>query len=155
MNDTESLHYRSARAEDLATVVELIIDDPLGAGRETGDGDLAPYAAALASIEADPNNDFIVVERGGEIIGCLQLTMIPGLSRRGITRAQIESVRIAAPQRGHGLGRQLFEWAIAESKARGAGMVQLTTDKIRSDALRFYENLGFQVTHEGLKLTLD
>jgi ribosomal protein S18 acetylase RimI-like enzyme len=154
MIDTEPLQYRSARAEDLATVVDLIIDDPLGAGREATDGDLSPYAAALARIEADPSNDFIVVERGGEIVGCLQLTLIPGLSRNGITRAQIESVRIAASERGRGLGKQVFEWAIAESKARGAGMVQLTTDNERANAHRFYQRLGFKATHVGMKLAL-
>ena len=87
-------------------------------------------------------------------MGCLQLTFIPGLSRLGMWRGQIESVRVAADQRGSGLGRRLFEWAIAECRARGCGLVQLTTDKSRPDAKRFYESLGFEASHEGMKLSL-
>jgi len=154
MSETESLLYRAARAEDLGAVVALLADDPLGAGREDPAGGMAAYEAAFRRIAVDPNNDLIVVERAGAVVGCLQLTLIPGLSRGGLTRAQIESVRVAASERGRGLGRELFEWAIAESRTRGAGLVQLTTDKTRPDALRFYESLGFAATHEGMKLAL-
>jgi GNAT superfamily N-acetyltransferase len=95
-----------------------------------------------------------VVEDEGRVIGCLQLSFIPGLSRLGMWRGQIESVRITADRRGDGLGRQMFEWAIAECRARGCGLVQLTTDKQRPEALRFYESLGFVASHEGMKLAL-
>ncbi|CFN73684.1 acetyltransferase [Bordetella pertussis] len=95
-----------------------------------------------------------MVERAGQIIGCLQLSFIPGLSRRGLWRGQIESVRVAASERGAGTGRALFEWAIAQCRDKGCGLVQLTTDKQRADARRFYESLGFKATHEGMKLDL-
>jgi GNAT superfamily N-acetyltransferase len=95
-----------------------------------------------------------VLEDGGEIVGYLQLTFIPGLSLRGMLRGQIESVRIASSRRGGGLGHRMFEWAIAECRRRGCGMVQLAMNKSRADALRFYESLGFVASHEGFKLTL-
>lgn len=95
-----------------------------------------------------------VVERDGRIVGCLQLSFIPGLSRLGAWRGQIESVRIASDLRSSGLGRAMFDWAIAQCRERGCDLVQLTTDKARPDALRFYESLGFKATHEGMKFPL-
>ncbi|WP_134817445.1 GNAT family N-acetyltransferase, partial [Bordetella pertussis] len=112
------------------------------------------YLAAFGAIDRDPNQLLAVVERAGQIIGCLQLSFIPGLSRRGLWRGQIESVRVAASERGAGTGRALFEWAIAQCRDKGCGLVQLTTDKQRADARRFYESLGFKATHEGMKLDL-
>jgi len=143
---------RRAAAADLPAIVALLADDVLGAGRETP-GDPA-YAAAFAAIEADVNQVFAVADQDGRIVGCLQLSFIPGLSRRGMWRGQIESVRIAAEQRGLGLGQRLFDWAIAQCRARGCGLVQLTTDKARPEARRFYESLGFVASHEGMKLAL-
>ena len=143
---------RRAAAADLPAIVALLADDVLGAGRETP-GDPA-YAAAFAAIEADVNQVFAVADQDGRIVGCLQLSFIPGLSRRGMWRGQIESVRIAAEQRGLGLGHRLFDWAIAQCRARGCGLVQLTTDKARPEARRFYESLGFVASHEGMKLAL-
>ncbi len=143
---------RRARAADLDAIVALLADDMLGAGREKP-GDPA-YAAAFAAIEADPNQYLAVAEEEGCVVGCLQLSFIPGLSRLGMWRGQIESVRIAASHRGAGLGRRMFEWAIEECRARGCGLVQLTTDKARPDARRFYESLGFSASHEGMKLAL-
>lgn len=142
---------RRATAADLDAIVALLADDMLGAGREKP-GDPA-YAAAFAAIEADPNQLLAVAEEAGRVVGCLQLSFIPGLSRLGMWRGQIESVRIAASHRGAGLGRRMFEWAIGECRARGCGLVQLTTDKARPDARRFYESLGFAASHEGMKLS--
>ena len=144
--------FRRAVASDIEAIVALLADDVLGAAREKP-GDPA-YAAAFAAVEADPNQLLAVVERDGRVVGCLQLTFMPGLSHRGAWRGQIESVRIAASERGGGLGRRVFGWAIAECRARGCRMVQLTTDKSRTDARRFYESLGFVASHEGMKLAL-
>jgi ribosomal protein S18 acetylase RimI-like enzyme len=144
--------FRRAVAADIEAIVALLADDVLGAARERP-GDPA-YAAAFAAVEADPNQLLAVVERDGRVIGCLQISFMPGLSHRGAWRGQIESVRIAASERGGGLGRRVFAWAIGECRARGCRLVQLTTDKSRTDARRFYESLGFQASHEGMKLAL-
>jgi len=144
--------FRRAAAADLDAIIALLADDMLGATRERP-GDPA-YAAAFAAIAADPNQLLAVVEEGGRIVGCLQLSFIPGLSRLGMWRGQIEGVRIAASHRGAGLGRRMFEWAIGQCRARGCGLVQLTTDKARPDARRFYESLGFVASHEGMKRAL-
>jgi ribosomal protein S18 acetylase RimI-like enzyme len=147
--------FRRATAADLPAIIALLADDPLGRLREDGSSPPGPrYVAAFAAIDADPNQLLAVVERDGEIIGCLQLSFIPGLSRLGMWRGQVESVRIAAGHRGGGLGRAMIEWAIEQCRARGCGMVQLTSDKSRADALRFYESLGFRASHEGMKLDL-
>jgi GNAT superfamily N-acetyltransferase len=144
---------RLATRGDLAAIVRLIADDGLGRGREDLSATLAAcYTDAFAAIEADPNNEIAVMERDGEIVGCLQLTYIPGLSRQGAWRAQIESVRVASDLRGQGLGRKFFEWAIARAKDKGCALVQLTTDKSRAEAHRFYESLGFTASHDGMKL---
>ncbi len=143
---------RRATAADLPAIVALLADDALGKTREAP-GDPC-YAEAFAAIEADPNQLLAVVEEGGEIVGCLQLSFIPGLSLKGMRRGQIESVRIAAARRGGGLGRKMIEWAIDECRRRGCGLVQLTMNKTRKDALRFYQSLGFEATHEGFKLML-
>jgi GNAT superfamily N-acetyltransferase len=144
--------FRRASAQDVPAIVALLADDPLGAAREAP-GDPA-YAAAFAAIAADPNQMLAVADQDGRIVGCLQLSFIPGLARGGAKRGQIESVRIAADQRGSGLGRRMFDWAIAQCRARGCRLVQLTTDKARPEARRFYEAIGFTASHEGMKITL-
>ena len=144
------LTIRRARAGDVPAIVAMLADDPLGAGRESP-GDPV-YAQAFASIDADPRQYLAVAEIRGAVVGTLQLTFIPGLSRRGATRALIEAVRVRTDQRGAGVGRVLAEWAIAQARAQGAAMVQLTTDARRVDAHRFYERLGFVASHVGLKL---
>ena len=152
MND---LTFRRASAADLEDIVALLADDELGRKREDPDPPLNPrYIDAFAAIDADRNQFLAVVEEGGQIVGCLQLSFIPGLSRLGLWRGQIESVRIASTRRGGGLGKRLFEWAIEECRKRGCEIVQLTTDKSRTDARRFYEGLGFVASHEGMKLAL-
>ena len=144
---------RRATAADVAGIVTMIADDQLGTTRESVD-DLAPYLKAFEAIDADPNQVLVVAERNDELIGTLQLTIIPGLSRRGSSRGLVEAVRVAASARGSGLGTTLMAWAVEESRARGCSLVQLTSDKSRSDAIRFYESLGFVASHEGMKLAL-
>ncbi|MGW7403056.1 GNAT family N-acetyltransferase [Streptomyces sp. NPDC054833] len=140
-------------AADTPAVVGMLADDPLGARRESPD-DLAPYLTALERLSADPNQRVVVAVREGRVIGTLQLTLIPGLSRRGATRSIIEAVRIHADERGTGLGTQLIQWAIDESRHQGCQLVQLTSDVSRTDAHRFYERLGFTASHVGFKLQL-
>lgn len=146
---------RPATQDDLPAIVALLADDALGRTREDPSLPLrAAYLDAFAAITRDPNQLLAVAEADGVVVGCLQITFIPGLSRIGLWRGQIESVRVAASRRGGGLGRVLFEWAIGECRRRGCGLVQLTTDKARPDAHRFYESLGFVASHEGMKLAL-
>jgi GNAT superfamily N-acetyltransferase len=143
---------RRATAADLPALVALLADDPLGATREAAD--LAPYERALAAVDADPAHLLVVAEDGGTVVGTLQLSFLPGLSRGGALRAQVEGVRVAAAARGRGLGAALLGWAADEARRRGAALVQLTTDKRRTDAHRFYERLGYAASHEGMKLEL-
>ncbi|MFE6871818.1 GNAT family N-acetyltransferase [Kitasatospora sp. NPDC057692] len=150
MND---LTIRRATGDDLPAVVAMLADDPLGATRESPD-DLTPYRTAFARIDADPHQHLVVAERAGRTIGTLQLTVIPGLSRKGSTRTVIEAVRIHADERGTGLGTDLIQWAIDRSRELDADLVQLTSDATRTDAHRFYERLGFVPSHLGFKLAL-
>ncbi|MEU1849282.1 GNAT family N-acetyltransferase [Streptomyces sp. NPDC019990] len=147
------LEIRPVAADDIPAIVGMLADDPLGAQRESPD-DLSPYLTALERISADPNQRLMVAIREGRAVGTLQLTIIPGLSRRGATRSVIEGVRIHADERGSGLGTQLIEWAIGESRRQGCQLVQLTSDNARTDAHRFYERLGFTASHTGFKLPL-
>ncbi len=146
---------RRATSADLPQIIDLLADDKLGRQREEPGPPPSPaYAAAFAAIDGDANQFLAVVEEGGSVVGCLQLSFIPGLSHVGSWRGQIEGVRIASSRRGGGLGRTMIEWAIQACRDRGCGMVQLATDKTRADALRFYESLGFVASHEGMKLKL-
>jgi GNAT superfamily N-acetyltransferase len=147
-----SLSFRTARREDIAAIVAMLTEDPITAARGcSGDPD---YEAAFAAIDADPRNELIVVEDDGEVVGTMQLTFIPGLSRGGNERAQVEAVRVAEPYRNRGIGRAMMAWAVERARERGCGLVQLTSDKARSDAHRFYASLGFTASHEGFKLRL-
>ncbi|KGD98346.1 GNAT family acetyltransferase [Achromobacter sp. RTa] len=149
------LEFRRARLGDLPGIVALLADDELGATRENPSLPLDPrYTAAFAAIAQDSNQFLAVVEQDSRLVGCLQLSFIPGLSRLGQWRGQIESVRIASSSRGAGLGRAMFEWAIEQCRIQGCGLVQLTTDRARPDARRFYESLGFKASHDGMKLSL-
>ena len=148
--------FRPAAKADLAAIIRLIADDGLGRGREDVSEPINPrYLEALRAVAADPNQLLVAVERAGTVVGTFQLSFIPGVSRLGSWRGQIEAVRVAASERGTGLGGQMMEWAIAECRRRGCSLVQLTSDKARGDAHRFYERLGFKASHEGFKLTLD
>ena len=152
------LHFRRAVAADLPAIVHLLADDALGATREQASDPLPPgYRAAFDAIERDPNQELVVVEAAaepGRVIGVLQLTCIPSITYRGRWRALIEGVRIDRAHRGGGVGRALFTWAAARARERGCHLLQLTTDKRRPDAIRFYEGLGFVASHEGMKLDL-
>ncbi|MET8640560.1 N-acetyltransferase family protein [Streptomyces sp. NPDC004096] len=147
------LEIRPVVTDDVSAVVAMLADDPLGAQRESPD-DLTPYLNALERVNGDPNQHLVVAVRDGRIVGTLQLSIIPGLSRRGATRSIVEAVRIHAEERGSGLGTQLLEWAIDESRRQNCQLVQLTSDVSRTDAHRFYERLGFEASHMGFKLAL-
>lgn len=150
-----SLRFRSATLADLPVIVRLLADDALGATRERPADPLPrEYRDAFADMQAQTGNDCLLAEADGAVAGCLQLTVIPGLSRTGMRRAQIEGVRVDRRYRGRGVGEALLRHAVERARAAGCGLVQLTTDKTRPDALRFYERLGFSASHEGLKLDL-
>lgn len=144
---------RIARREDLPAIMALLADDPFSVGREGGADDAV--AAAFAEIMRDPGSDVYVVELDGRPIGCAQLTVIPGLARRALKRGLIEAVRIASDLRGRGLGRWFVHALVERARERGCGVVQLTSDKRRLDAHRFYAGLGFAMSHEGFKLVLE
>lgn len=147
--------FRTAVRADLPDIVRMLADDLLGAGREEYASPLPDsYYAAFDAIDRDPNNELIVVELDRAVVGVLQLTYIPYLTYRGSWRALIEGVRIESSLRASGIGRKLFTWAIGRAQRRGCKLVQLTSDKARPDAIRFYESLGFVASHEGLKLHL-
>jgi GNAT superfamily N-acetyltransferase len=147
------LEIRPATEGDVPAIVHMLADDPLGATRESPD-DLSPYLAALKRLAGDPHQHLVVAVRDGRVVGTLQLTLIPGLSRKGATRSLIEGVRIHADERGSGLGTRLIGWAVDRSRREGCQLVQLTSDATRTDAHRFYERLGFTASHVGFKLTL-
>lgn len=147
------LDIRPATPDDIPAIVAMLADDPLGAQRESPDA-LTPYRAAFERLDTDPNQHLVVAVRDGRVIGTLQLTIIPGLSRKGATRSLIEAVRIHEDERGSGLGSELIQWAVDTSRRLGCHLVQLTSDKTRTDAHRFYERLGFTASHEGFKLSL-
>jgi ribosomal protein S18 acetylase RimI-like enzyme len=147
--------FRAARREDLPALVRLLADDVLGASRERASDPLPEaYGKAFDAIERDPNNELVVAEMNGKVAGMLQLTFSPGISRQGSWRALIEAVRVESTLRSAGLGRKLIALAIERARARGCRMVQLTSDKSRVEAIRFYESLGFVASHQGMKLEL-
>lgn len=155
MSAGSGLIFRPAREDDLPALVAMLADDPLGAARERIEDPPAPaYVRAFASIDADPGQTLLVCERSGEPIGVLQLTCTPGLSHQGAWRATIEGVRVARQARGAGVGEALVREAIRRAAERGCRIVQLTTDGSRERAHAFYERLGFEATHVGMKLRL-
>lgn len=144
---------RRAAAGDVAAIVGLLADDVLGRGREHTD--LGAYEAAFDEVDGDPAHDLVVlVDAGDQVVGTLQLTVLPGLARGGVRRGQVEAVRVASHLQGRGVGEALLRWAFRRAERRGCGLVQLTSDKQRGDAHRFYERLGMTATHEGFKLAL-
>ena len=151
-----NLEFRMAVEADLKQLIHLLADDVLGADREDASEPVnIKYSVAFSAINSDPNNELVVVEHSGKLVGMLQLTFIPYLTHTGSWRCLIEGVRIHRDFRGQGLGSQFFEWAIDKARAKGCKLVQLTSDKQRPDAIRFYEGLGFKATHEGFKLILN
>ena len=151
----ETITIRRAAREDVPAIVRLLADDPLGRLRERAETPLPPaYYVAFAAIDADPRHELVVVELAGQVIGTLQLTVLPYLTHQGGLRAQIEAVRVDLRYRDLGIGQRLFAWAIDRAREHGCRMVQLTTNASRGDAHRFYERLGFVPSHIGMKLDL-
>ena len=152
----EQIIFRAAEDTDLPAVVSLLADDELGQLREDPRQPLTQeYLEAFQSIKTDPNQLLVVaVDEAGVVIGTMQISFIPGIARLGAWRGQIEAVRIAKEHRSSGLGQRMFEWAISQCRSHGCNLVQLTTDKTRPDAQRFYEKLGFVPSHVGYKLRL-
>ena len=151
----DTLTFRPATEQDLPAIVALLADDPLGSTRESPEVPLQDgYYRAFSAIEQDPNNELILAIDGERVAGVLQITFIPYLTYQGSWRALIEGVRVAKDLRSRGVGKALFAWAIERARRRECRIVQLTTDKDRPDALRFYEDLGFVASHEGMKLHL-
>ena len=146
------LAFRDATEADLPAVVALLSDDVLGAGRE--DPSDPAYARAFAAMRAQPGNRLLLAVDGAEVVACCQLILMPGLSHRGATRAELESVRTAAHRRGEGIGAALVDHALAEARAAGARLAQLTSNLAREDAHRFWEARGFARTHAGFKREL-
>jgi len=147
--------FRRAERPDVPRIVQLLADDPLGARRERYETPLPEsYLTAFEAIDKDPNNELVVACRAGEVVGVLQITFMPGLTYQGGWRASIEGVRIDAGARSSGLGKAMIEWAVKRARERECQLVQLTTDKTRPEAKRFYEALGFVASHEGMKLHL-
>ena len=146
---------RLALIDDLPTIIGLLADDVLVQGRENMGPPLhSDYLDAFEAINDDPNQVFVVFEVEDVIIGCLQLSFIPGLSRQGAWRGQIESVRVSSETRGVGLGQEMIKWAIDSCRERGCRIIQLTSDKTRQDAAEFYRALGFVASHEGFKKSI-
>jgi len=143
--------FRRANRSELAQIVALLADDDIAHDREGNALDLAPYSAAWDEMEAATGNWTLVAVDGEEVVGVLQLTVIAGLSRNGTKRGQLEGVRVKSLARGKSVGSRLMKYAIDTAKEAGCGLVQLTTDKRRADAKRFYESLGFTATHVGMK----
>ena len=149
------LTFRRARSADLPLIVRMLAEDDLGNRRERLEDPLPEsYRTAFKKIDNDPNHELIVAELHGEVVGTLHLIFIPSVSFQGGLRAQVESVRVDKMMRGHGLGGEMMKWAIEEAKARGAHIVQLTSHRSRQEAHRFYERLGFEKSHLGMKLSL-
>lgn len=157
--DSGTFRLRHATREDLPEILKLLADDRLGATREDY-SEMTPYQRAFEAIDGDPAHVLVVGEimepgePAGAVVATFQLSFIPGLSRRGAWRSQLEAVRVSARLRGLGIGAAMVLWAAEESRRRGCALMQLTTDKSRKDAHRFYERLGFAASHEGMKLTL-
>jgi GNAT superfamily N-acetyltransferase len=156
MPNSFNVQFRQAKESDLPVIVQLLVEDELSAHRERYETPLSrAYYEALKAIGEGSNNEVIVAEIDGEVIGTLQLTFIPCLSYQGGTRAQVESVRVVERLRGQGIGTVMMEWALDRARQRGCPMMQLTSHKSRADAHRFYEKLGFTASHIGMKKNLE
>ena len=152
MSGVSPVKIRPARRDDVAAIIRMLADDALGRGRERIEDPLPPtYFRAFEAVESDPNIQLMVAEDGsGEVVGCLQLCVLPGLSSQGAQRALIEDVRVASHCRSRGIGEQMVQWAVAEAQAKGCRLVELLTHNTRVDAQRFYARLGFAASHVGM-----
>ena len=150
-----NLTHRKATLNDLSSIIELLLEDDLGSARESHSSELdARYTKAFHKIDNDPNQYLMVAEKGDEIIGTCHLTIMPSLTFIGSARMQIEAVRVAGKYRGQSIGSWMFDQAIIYAKENNVAIVQLTTNKKRPKAKHFYEKLGFEASHEGMKLYL-
>jgi ribosomal protein S18 acetylase RimI-like enzyme len=152
MSANSSIAIRRARRDDVAIIVGMLADDPLGAARERIEDPLREsYFTAFEKVDRDPNFQLVVAEDGeGVVVGCLQLCVMPGVSSQGASRGLIEDVRVAKHCRSRGIGEQMVQWAVNEARARGCILVELLTHNSRVDAQRFYERLGFTRSHTGM-----
>jgi ribosomal protein S18 acetylase RimI-like enzyme len=152
MSDVSHVKIRPARRDDVAVIIQMLADDALGRGRERIEDPLPPsYFRAFEAVESDPNIQLMVAEDGsGEVVGCLQLCVLPGLSSQGARRALIEDVRVASHCRSRGIGEQMVQWAVTEAQGKGCRLVELLTHNTRVDAQRFYARLGFAASHVGM-----
>lgn len=152
----QDITFRDAVASDLPAIIAMYADNGIGASREQATDPLPDgYWRAFAAIEEDARHRLIVGEEAGEVVATLQLSFLPHLTNVGTERAQIEAVRVLGSRRGSRIGHALLEWAIQQARLRGCGQVQLTSNAVRADALRFYESLGFVASHVGMKLPLE
>jgi ribosomal protein S18 acetylase RimI-like enzyme len=154
MGANSSITIRRARRDDVGAIVAMLADDPLGSGRERIEEPLPPpYFSAFEAVDRDPNIQLVVAENvEGEVVGCLQLCILSGLSSQGASRALIEDVRVASHCRSQGIGEQMVQWAITEAREKNCKLVELLTHNSRVDAQRFYVKLGFQQSHKGMTL---
>jgi ribosomal protein S18 acetylase RimI-like enzyme len=154
MSDVSQISIRPARRDDVPAIVAMLADDALGRGRERVEDPLPPsYFQAFERVERDPNIQLVVAEgERGEVVGCLQLCILPGLSSQGASRGLIEDVRVAAHCRSQGVGEHLVQWAMAEAREQDCVLVELLTHNTRVDAQRFYKRLGFQASHIGMTI---
>ena len=153
MSAASEVTVRPARRDDVAAIIAMLADDHLGRARERLEDPLpSVYYDAFARLSSDPNIQLVVAEEGGNVVGCLQLCILPGLSSLGASRGLIEDVRVTYDRRSRGLGEQLVQWALSEAKARGCKLVELLTHHTRVDAQRFYERLGFACSHVGMTI---
>ncbi|MGC2809241.1 MAG: GNAT family N-acetyltransferase [Bradyrhizobium sp.] len=154
MATMSSIAIRRARRDDVGTIVAMLADDPLGSARERLENPLPQsYFQAFEAVDRDPNIHLVVAQDGeADVVGCLQLCVLPGLSSQGASRGLIEDVRVAASWRSRGIGEQMVQWAVTEARQRGCKLVELLTHKTRIDAQRFYLRLGFQPSHVGMTL---
>ena len=146
---------RRARREDVAAIVDIFLRDEHGHGDAKGPLDLAPYLEAFERVDASADHTLYVAELDGEVVGTFQTSLIPGLVARGRTRMKFESVHVRADLRSRGIGEAMMRFAIEEARRRGAGLIELSSNKQRAAAHRFYERLGFAKSHEGFKMLLD
>lgn len=155
MSNPLKVQYRLATRTDIPAIVRMLAEDDLGAQRERNEMPLPQaYYDAFEAIDRDPNNELIVAEADGEVIGTLHLMILPSISYQGQTRAQVESVRVVQHLRGQGIGAEMMKWAMERARQRGCHLMQLTSHKSREDAHRFYERLGFTKSHIGMKINL-
>jgi ribosomal protein S18 acetylase RimI-like enzyme len=144
---------RPARRDDVAAIIAMLADDHLGRARERLENPLPTlYYDAFERLSRDPNIQLMVAEEGGNVVGCLQLCILPGLSSHGASRGLIEDVRVASDRRSRGIGEQLVQWAVSEARSKGCKLVELLTHHTRTDAQRFYERLGFARSHVGMTI---